>query len=201
MDLCNLDLTTISLGPQRTNANGGKYMPVLINGKDAIETKLLIQSHEGLRTPFGLNAPYSGDVGPKQTLPVEADAAFEAKVRELDAHIRNLVEGHSQAIFGAPKSEAILREMYRPLIHEGTPGYAPTIPVKVKVGGVGMTTVIEKATAHGFVEATPDCLVRGARVLALVRLGSVWIQGKTQFGITLEAHRLVHRHILAFVSG
>eukprot|EP00966_Prymnesium_polylepis_P239706 5543715-Prymnesium_polylepis.1 len=192
MDIATFDVATLSLGATRTNAMGGRYVPTLINGRDAIESKLRIDSEEGLRMPFGVSEPYGGgEPGPKLPMPLEPTEAFEAVARRIDAVVPQLVQPRAQELFGSSKTPAQLQDMYRPLVHEGHNGYSCTIPVKVKVGGTGMRTQVDVATPDGFAPATSDVLVRGARVLVLVRLGSIWIQGRTQYGITLEAMRVV----------
>jgi hypothetical protein len=136
--------------------------------------------------------------GPKRKLAISLTPELEAVVRALDEAIPKLVAPRAQELFGAPKTELQLLDMYKPLYKPPSKeGYAPLSALKVKwssdpemVAKHGKPTPVKLVTRGGYVDGDSDALVDNCGVVAQLRLGSVWVTGKTSFGITLEAIEL-----------
>ena len=202
LDFTQLDPSKITLGATGRNSKGGKYVPLLYNGKDAIETKLHMGLDAPVRCPFGLDTPMEEDAGPKLKLPIALPPALEATVRALDEAIPKLVAPRAAELFGGPKTELQLLDAYKPLFKPATKeGHAALSALKVKwssshedVKKHGKPTPVKLVTkvdeSQAYVKGDSEALVKNCGVVAQVRLGSVWVTGKTAFGVTLEAVEL-----------
>ena len=174
--------TSLTLGETKTVPSGGCYTPLLIDGQSV---KLQVCSAEGMRAPFGVNDSYSG--GETQTMPLVPTPEFEVFANEIDALVPVLVEPRSTELFGEKKSLSQLKDMYKHLVHlSKNQEHDNTVHVKIRP-----KTLIDIATCDGYVKGTTEDIVRGARVLVVVRLGSVWQQENKTFGVTLEAVRVL----------
>lgn len=173
---------SVSLGETKKAPSGGCYTPLLVDNQSM---KLKVCTAEGMRLPFGINASYSG--GDTLTMPLVPTPEFEEFAGKIDAVIPSLVESRALELFGQKKNVQELRELYKPLIHlSKNQEYSNTVHVKIRP-----KTQVDIATCDGYVRGTIDDIVRGSRVLLIVKLGSVWVQDQKAFGANLEAFRVV----------
>lgn len=174
--------TSLSLGDTREGPRGGCYTPLLVNGKP---TSFRVDGKEAMRVPFGVSPSYSG--GETLTMAVVPTPEMETMAEKVDTVLPALVVPRSVHLFGERKSLVDLKSMYKPLVHVSkSADYSNTVHLKIRP-----STQIDVATLDGFVRGSADDIVRNSRVLAIVRVGSLWVQEQTSFGVTLEAVRLL----------
>ena len=170
-------------------------------GKKFVGTSRLVfqlnRDKDDLRgCPFGLSAPLGGEgEQDRRTLELEVDEPLAAFVAALDAKVATAAVANAAAWFGKPLDEATVRSMHLPLFRAGGHSWDPNVRCKVAFAGKAPTRVwvVDKGvggTGSSYTRGTIDALDRGDRVMAVVKLSSVWVQ-PSFFGVSLTVDDLM----------
>ena len=168
-------------------------------GKKFVGTSRLVfqlnRDKDDLRgCPFGLSTPLGGEgEQDRRPLELEVDAPLAAFAAALDAKVAAAAVANAAAWFGKPLDEAAVRSMHLPLFQAGGETYAPKLRCKVQLAGKAPTrvwVVDEGLCGNSYARGTIDALGKGDRVMAVVKLSSVWVQPRA-FGVSLTVDDLM----------
>ena len=193
LPLAQLDVSKITLGKTGDNQKykGSKYVPLLYAGRDAIEQQFVVGADGPAVCPFGLDKSFDGQDKCKLGLAWSLAPEEAAIVKALDDRIVELVAQRDRELLGAKKNQLQLLDAFKPLFHAGKDDNPPFAKARVKVsidpnkpnGKLSMIKIVKPGKVYELADS--DALVPRCGVVAKLRLGAVYVAGKT-FNLCLE---------------
>ena len=164
------------------------YIPTRVNGN--IGRFQLGTREEPLRAPFGVSEPKGGGQTTRKTMDLEVDSDLAAQLQAVDRVVLAEAIKRPNDFFGKQLDEAAVRAMFQPLVTSKPPPYKPTVRTKVKVGDKAPTTVSVITGETKFRRGTAEEVTKDSKVMAIVKLDSVWFASK-MFGVSLGVDDLI----------
>ena len=164
------------------------YIPTRVSGD--ISRFQLGTREDALRSPFGVSEPVNGGQAARKTMDLEVDEELANQLRAVDNVVLAEAIKRPSAFFGKQLDEAAVRAMFQPLVTIKPPPYKPTVRTKVKVGDKAPTTVRVITGETKFRRGTAKEVTKDSKVMAIVKLDSVWFASK-MFGVSLGVDDLV----------
>ena len=164
------------------------YIPTRVNGD--IGRFQLGTREDTLRAPFGVSEPVNGGQASRKTMDLEVDEEVANQLRAVDNVVLAEAIKRPSAFFGKQLDEAAVRAQFQPLVTIKPPPYKPTVRTKVKVGDKAPTTVRVITGETKFRRGTAKEVTKDSKVMAIVKLDSVWFASK-MFGVSLGVDDLI----------
>lgn len=184
----NFDADNLVFGPTLKNKAGGNQVYVTYADKKKIYLQTPVMS-----APFGLSeyavegsntVKYSLDMSFKGHEEDPKIHTFMNAVRSIDEHMIRVGVERSKEWFGKPMSDAVVRELYRPLCKESKDPekYAPTMKMKLRTSLSNPNEFV--CAAYHQLEAFDIHEIKpGSKVRCILEFAPVWFVNK-QFGVS-----------------
>lgn len=184
----NFDANNLVFGPTLKNKAGGNQVYVTYENN----TKIYLQTPV-MSAPFGLSeyavegsnmVKYSIDISFKGYEEDVKIRTFMDAIRSIDEHMVRMGVERSKEWFGKPMSDAVVRELYRPLCKESKDPekYAPTMKMKLRTSMQNPNEFL--CNAYHQQEAFDMCELKpGSKVRCILEFAPVWFVNK-QFGVS-----------------
>ena len=177
----------VTFGQTLKNKAGGNQVYITSKNKH----KIYLQT-PSMYAPFGISeynvegsnmVKYSLDVSFKGYEEDSKINKFMDVVKEIDEYMIKTGVERSTEWFGKPMTDAVERELYRPLWKESSnpDKYAPTFKMKLRMS-VNQNDFIVNAY-HNHEEFKLDELKPGSKIRSIIEFAPVWFVNK-QFGVT-----------------
>ena len=164
------------------------YVPTRLNGnigRFQIGTK-----EDPLRAPFGVSEPVGGGQAKRKTMDLELNGDLAAQLQAIDDVVVAEAIKRPNDFFGKKMDEDAVRAMFQPIVTTKE-GYKPTVRTKVKMESDKSPTVVRVITGETkFRRGTAEDVTKGSKVMAIVKLDSVWFASK-MFGVSLSVDELI----------
>jgi hypothetical protein len=151
---------------------------------------------EPLRAPFGVSEPKKPQNGGKEwkatrkTMDLEVeDSTLAELLASIDAAVVAQAIKDPLNFFGKELDEDTIRAKHQPLLTTKET-FLPTVRTKVKIGTKDPTVVRVVSGERKFRRGTADDVATNAKVMAHVKLDSVWFAAG-KFGVSLSVDDLV----------
>lgn len=189
-----IDLSHIKITQPQQNKNGG------LNANLLYKDQRLVFRTPKMPCPFGVSSwsDKDGRSPPKFSLDMSFRnmqqnpevQGFHDFLKGIDDKVIAAATANSQAWFGKPKGQAILRELYSPSIRESTPKqgrdgnpiqWPPTFRCKVVSGQMGFNS-----TAYDVADKPVEILSvgKGDSVIAIVEVTGIYFINRSSFGVS-----------------
>ena len=145
---------------------------------------------EPLRAPFGVSEPKNGGKATRKTMDLEVeDSTLAELLASIDAAVVAQAIKDTLNFFGKELDEDTIRAKHQPLL---TPkeNFLPTVRTTVKIDTKDPTVVRVVSGERKFRRGTADDVATNAKVMAHVKLDSVWFAAG-KFGVSLSVDDLV----------
>lgn len=145
---------------------------------------------EPLRAPFGVSEPKNGGKATRKTMDLEVeDSTLAELLASIDAAVVAQAIKDPLNFFGKELDEDTIRAKHQPLLTTKE-NFLPTVRTKVKIGTKDPTVVRVVSGERKFRRGTADDVATNAKVMAHVKLDSVWFAAG-KFGVSLSVDDLV----------
>ena len=145
---------------------------------------------EPLRAPFGVSEPKNGGKATRKTMDLEVeDSTLAELLASIDAAVVAQAIKDPLNFFGKELDEDTIRAKHQPLLTTKET-FLPTVRTKVKIGTKDPTVVRVVSGERKFRRGTADDVATNAKVMAHVKLDSVWFAAG-KFGVSLSVDDLV----------
>jgi len=183
----NFNVDDLMFGQTLKNKAGGNQVYITTKNKK----KIYIQT-PSMHVPFGISeynvegsniVKYSLDLSFKGYEEDTKIQTFMDVVKSIDEYMIKTGVERSTEWFGKQMSDAVVRELYRPLWKESkNPGkYAPTFKMKIRTSSNQNEFIVN--AYHNQEEFKFDELKPGSKVRSIIEFAPVWFVNK-QFGVT-----------------
>jgi hypothetical protein len=203
-----IDVSKVSITKPTKNKRGGSMLQAYINSSGTREGRLVFQTprmnapwgikeweKQGQDSDFSLGIPFRDTADPEIQ-------AFRAKLKELDNRILEIAVDNSADWFnGKTLSEEIIKDKLSCLVKDPSDEkWSPLMSIKCYKKDDESTGSLAQWTAKAYGEDLPpatcqdedgrtlkglDCLEKGDDVIAMVEVGSLFINSKS-FGPTMR---------------
>lgn len=206
------DINAILLSElKRRRTNDSKYVEVSYRHADGEEDACMMQFPRSKLAYNGLSMNENDNGQKKYNIDLTLDQTHCSQQRavdllrtlnEIDNYIVEWATQNSETLFGKQKSEAVVRELYRPLVKEsqainentGQP-WAPTLKVRLPIRRSGPIFQLYRGSPPSLINLRVEdggenefdfsSLEKGASVVGILTFGSMWFVGK-QFGLSVD---------------
>lgn len=145
---------------------------------------------EPLRAPFGVSEPKNGGKATRKTMDLEVeDSTLAELLASIDAAVVAQAIKDTLNFFGKELDEDTIRAKHQPLLTTKE-NFLPTVRTKVKIDTKDPTVVRVVSGERKFRRGTADDVATNAKVMAHVKLDSVWFAAG-KFGVSLSVDDLV----------
>ena len=145
---------------------------------------------EPLRAPFGVSEPKNGGKATRKTMDLEVeDSTLAELLASIDAAVVAQAIKDPLNFFGKELDEDTIRAKHQPLLTTKE-NFLPTVRTKVKIDTKDPTVVRVVSGERKFRRGTADDVATNAKVMAHVKLDSVWFAAG-KFGVSLSVDDLV----------
>lgn len=145
---------------------------------------------EPLRAPFGVSEPKNGGKATRKTMDLEVeDSTLAELLASIDAAVVAQAIKDTLNFFGKELDEDTIRAKHQPLLTTKET-FLPTVRTKVKIDTKDPTVVRVVSGERKFRRGTADDVATNAKVMAHVKLDSVWFAAG-KFGVSLSVDDLV----------
>ena len=145
---------------------------------------------EPLRAPFGVSEPKNGGKATRKTMDLEVeDSTLAELLASIDAAVVAQAIKDPLNFFGKELDEDTIRAKHQPLLTTKET-FLPTVRTKVKIDTKDPTVVRVVSGERKFRRGTADDVATNAKVMAHVKLDSVWFAAG-KFGVSLSVDDLV----------
>ena len=145
---------------------------------------------EPLRAPFGVSEPKNGGKATRKTMDLEVeDSTLAELLASIDAAVVAQAIKDTLNFFGKELDDDTIRAKHQPLLTTKE-NFLPTVRTKVKIDTKDPTVVRVVSGERKFRRGTADDVATNAKVMAHVKLDSVWFAAG-KFGVSLSVDDLV----------